>query len=159
MATAVTFNTLTDVKKAQRMLFIGDSGSEMPMAYATSAGLSFSADDIDVSNKADGGWATSMQGKKSAEISVDGLVAANSTMADEGTLFNAFKNGTTLKFKYAYVTIAESSDGTQTTVNIDTTKPMYTGSCVITSLDLTSDNGDVCKYSASIKAQGAVVKS
>lgn len=155
---ATTFQTLIDIKKAQRMLFIGASGSEKPMAYATSAGLSFSADDIDVSNKADGGWATSMQGKKSAEISVDGIVAVNSAMADEGTLFDAFKNGTSLSFKYVYVTITEGSDGKTTSVAEDTSKPYYTGSCVITSLELTSDNGDVCKYSASIKAQGAVTK-
>lgn len=56
-----------------------------------SASLSMTADDIDASNKASGGWGETYPGTKSTELSMDGIINTN----DEGyaALKDAFVKG------------------------------------------------------------------
>lgn len=156
----IKFNTSQEVEKLVYMLYVGtEQGAVKPIAYSTSAGLNFSKDEIDTSNKMDGGWSSSMGGKKKAEISADSFCApANTTGAHQTALYAAFVNDTPLYFKYVAVNVEEDADGLGTTVTEDLTKPYYTGRLKINSLNLTSDNGDVAKYSASAGSQGAVVQ-
>lgn len=160
-ATALTadFNSVDEVKKSIRMFFVGTtSGVEKPIAYSTSAGLSFSKDDVDTANKMDGDWGTTLGGKKSAELSAESFSApSNTTGYGESDFYDAWNNDTPLYFKYVYVTVTEKAEG-GTTVTEDLTKPYYTGRVKISSMELTSDNGDVCKYSVSGTSQGAVTK-
>lgn len=155
----IAFDSVSQVQKSIRMLYVGTTeNAEKPIAYSTSASLSFSKDDVDTANKMDGTWGTSLGGKMSAEISADAFCApSNTTGAGESDFFEAFIADTPLYFKYVYVNVTESASG-GTTVEEDTTKPYYKGRLKVSSLELTSDNGDVCKYSASATSQGAVTK-
>lgn len=61
MARTGTFDSLEDILSKRRMLFVSATAitstnitTLAPIAYSTSAGLSLSADDIDVSNLTDG---------------------------------------------------------------------------------------------------------
>lgn len=156
-----SFNSIQNLSNVQRMLFVSTSAvptaATDAIAYSTSASISFSKDDIDISNKTDGNWAKSRAGKKSAELSVDALCAKSGVGKGETDLFAAWKAGTSLYFKYAYITVTEQADGS-TNIAIDTTRPAYTGVLLVSSLDLSSDNGDVCKYSCSANSQGKVTR-
>lgn len=159
---ATKFNSVENISPAQRMLFVSTSAVPVSasdaIAYTTAAGISFSADDIDISNKMDGNWGRTKKGKKTAELSVDALCAKKSAQyKGETELFDAWKAGTALYFRYSFITVTENADGS-TDVNLDTTKPSYTGRLLISSLDLTSENGDVCKYSTSANSQGKVTR-
>ena len=153
-----TYNTSEDVKKSMRMLFLCEtaSGTYQPIAYSTSDGLSFSKDNIDTSNKMDGDWASNLGGVKSAELSNEAFCAYKDGITGEVALFTAFNEDKALFFKYAYANVTYDEDGLATEIEIDNTKVMYTGMMKISSLELTSDNGDVCKYSVSGASQGAV---
>ena len=155
-----TYNTPNDIKKSMRILFLCETktGTYNPIAYSTSDGLSFSKDDIDTSNKMDGSWASTLGGKMSAELSNEAFCAYKDGITGEVELYNAFINDTPLYFKYAYANVTYGEDGLSTEVVIDETKVMYTGMMKISSLELTSDNGDVCKYSVSGSSQGAVTQ-
>lgn len=156
----IKFDSVAQVQKSIRMLFVGkEAGAEKPIAYSTSANLSFSKDTVDTANKMDGQWGTTLGGKMSAEISADAFCApSNTTGAGETEFYDAFVADEPLFFKYCYVNVTECEEG-GTEVEIDESKPMYTGRLKVNSLDLTSDNGDVCKYSASATSQGAVKQS
>lgn len=160
MARTGTFDSLEDILSKRRMLFVSATAitstnitTLAPIAYSTSAGLSLSADDIDVSNLTDGSWQTHLQGKKQGELSVESLV---SNVDDEGTLWNAWEQDSDLYFWYGYVTITEDAAGVGTSVTADKTLPYYCGKLKITSLDDSSDNGDVPKFSMSASTQGEV---
>lgn len=157
---ALKFSTPEEVKNLSYMLFVGTAAaSVIPIAYSTSASLNFSKDTIDTSNKMDAGWSSDLGGKKKAEISADAFCApSNSTGMHQTALYEAFVADTPLYFKYCAVTVTEDEDGMGTTVAEDLTKPYYTGRLKIASLNLTSDNGDVAKYSASANSQGAVTQ-
>jgi len=152
-----TFITLNDISKKQRMLFLADSMSSLfnPIAYATSANLSFSADDVDVSNKMDGGWATSMQGKKSAEVSVDALCTYKTGLTSETELQSGWSSDKLYAFLYIMCSVEEQSDGS-TKLKYDTSRPYYRGYMKLGSLELTSDNGDIAKFSVNGKSQGDI---
>ena len=98
--------------------------------------LSMEADTIDISNKNDFGWASTIGGPKSWTVSCDGQFIA----ADEGqaALMDAFVAGTDVK--------VEMKNSTNTVY--------FSGTAAITSIEVDAQFDDVCSMSMELQGIG-----
>ena len=142
----------TDIFRGQLFIFI----EENPIAYGKDATLNITTDEIDVSNKMmSGGWKGSLPGNKSFSVTSESLM----TNAQGQVSFNALLNHQ-IKDKTLTFVIGEAkvTDPTPTggEFEIDKSKPFYTGTIMITSLDVKSTDGDIATCSASFTGVGAL---
>ena len=100
--------------------------------------LSVEADTIDVSNKNDFGWASTIGGAKSWTVSCDGQFIAED--AGQKKLMDAFVNGTTLDIEMK---------NTGETV-------YFAGKAQITSIEIDAQFDDVCTLSMELAGIGAL---
>ena len=100
--------------------------------------LTMEADTIDVSNKNDFGWASTIGGAKSWSVSCDGQFIAD----DEGqqALFDAFVAGTDVQ-----VEMKNAAEGIY-----------FAGKAAITSLEVDAQFDDVCTLSMELQGIGAL---
>ena len=154
MATPVKLDSSADIYTGVLALFIGDN----ILAFEKSSKLSLSADEIDISNKTMGDWAGSLPGKKSFTISSDALTTSKTGAYSVEQLFDAFNSKTPIEFSLAKPksTDADNFGGTFTP---DTTQTSYSGKVIITSLEITSETGNIVTCSASFKGFGALTKT
>lgn len=100
--------------------------------------LSMEADTIDISNKNDFGWASTIGGAKSWSVSCDGQFIAND--AGQKALMDAFVAGTNLSIEM------KNSDNSI----------YYAGTAAITSLEIDAQFDDVCTLSMELQGIGAL---
>lgn len=149
---AIKHDANTDIVRGQLFLFIG----ELPVAFASSASLNISTEEVDVSNKMMGDWAASLPGKKSFTLSSSSLLTRATGQMSFDTLLQKQIAGETMTFFFGGATVGnETNTGGEFTK--DTTEVNYTGTVMITSLDLKSDNGQIASVDASFKGIGALV--
>lgn len=154
MALPVKHDSNTDIFRGQLFLFVNDE----PIAFASSASLDISTDEVDVSNKMMGDWAASLPGNKSFTLASESLLSNVSGQMSFTTLLDKQINSETLNFFLGEVTKTDATNlGGK--FEKDLTKPSYTGVAMITSLSLTSDNGSIATCSVSLKGVGALVKT
>lgn len=141
-----------DIFRGQLFLFLDDQ----PVAYAKSAGLSVSSSETDISNKMLEAWDAALYGKLSFTISSDSLYTQKAGQLSYDTLLDKLIERKTLSFFLGQVI---KTEGTNTGGKFakDLTKKNYTGTVMITSLDLTSDDGEIATCSTSLKGVGALV--
>lgn len=141
----------TDLIRGELFLFIG----ELPIAFASSCGLDISTEELDISNKMCGDWSASLPGKKSFTISCDSLLTRKEGTMSFDTLLKKQIAGETLDFYFgaAKVTYPANTGGE---FALDTTQVNYSGTIMITSLSLKSENGQIASCSASFKGVGAL---
>jgi hypothetical protein len=143
-----------DIFRGQLFIFAGED----PIAYGTSAAISIQAEEIDVSNKMmSSGWKGSLPGQKSFTVTSESLLTRKTGQYSFDTLFEKLSDGTTLEFFMGEAKVTE-----QTNVGgkfeLDKAKKYYTGTVMITSLDITSEvSGDTVSCSASFTGVGALV--
>lgn len=141
----------SDIFTGKLWLFIGDN----PVAFEKSCKLTLSTDEIDISNKSMGDWAGSMAGKKSFTITSDSLTTYTTGLTSVSTLMAAQINSTVLTFKLAVAT-ASDADAFGGTFTPDTENESYTGKCIITSLEVTGEAGQIATCAATFKGIGAL---
>lgn len=134
------------------------SGSTL--ACATSCSVQISSDSIDVSCKDTAGFNASLPGKISWTINSDNLFV----IGDYTKLVDAMINKTVLDVVFSTVsnfTAATTPDADGHVVPAGGWTPsndLYEGKCVVTSIDLTADNGAVATYSVTLEGKGALAK-
>lgn len=140
-----------DIYRGELMLFV----SEDPIAFASSAGLDISTEELDISNKMMGDWAGSLAGKKSFTVSSESLLTRKEGAMSFDKLLEKQIAGEPLDFFFGSAK-AEDKDNFGGTFSKDTAQKNYTGKVIITSLSLKSDNGQIVSCSASFKGVGAL---
>lgn len=143
-----------DIVRGQLFLFLGG----LPIAFASSCGLDVSVEEVDVSNKMCGSWSAALPGKKSYTLSSESLLTRLKGSMSFDTLLEKLITDETLEFFFGEATTTEESN-TGGKFESDPTKKHYTGTVMITSLSLKSDNGQIASSSASFKGVGALVPS
>jgi predicted secreted protein len=120
-------------------------GSEFILAHSTSCTLSINVDTIDVSSKESGGKLDVLGGLKSFELSADGLMefAATSTTKPQ-SLNQLMQAGTAVTFTFALDTLAGYK---------------YTGSALVTSIEITGGTEDASTYSVSMSGTGELLQT
>ena len=100
--------------------------------------LTIEADTIDVSNKNDFGWSSTIGGAKSWSVSCDGQFIADD--AGQQSLFDAFVAGTNVQVK----------------MKNSTESVYFAGTASITSLEVDAQYDDVCTLSMELQGLGAL---
>lgn len=119
------------------------------LGASKSHSISYAATTIDTSNKEDGIWEDSEPGRLSYSIKADALVAyatgTTSGQTNFDTLYTKFENRETV----SVISKRNTVDGSG----------VYTGTCMIETLDLTANHGEMATFSISLKGKGEMVKS
>lgn len=148
---AVKHDASTDLVRGELQLFIGDT----PIAFSSSCSLDISVEEIDISNKMCGSWAASLPGKKSFTLSCEALLTRLTGAMSYDTLLEKISSDEVLEFFFGEATVTNRTN-TGGEFAKDPTKKNYTGKCMITSLSLKSDNGQIASCSASFKGVGSL---
>ena len=121
------------------LVYAGTSGgSKQAIGGQKGCTLTMEADTIDVSNKNDYGWASTIGGAKSWSVSCDGQFVADD--AGQQALFDAFVAGTEVDIEMKNT--AESV--------------YFAGKAAITSLEVDAQFDDVCTLSMELQGIGAL---
>mgnify|MGYP000014730505 FL=1 len=156
---ATKLDSSKDIYRGELFVFAkpDDSGESdvLPLAFATTATLEITTEEVDISNKMMGGWAGSLPGKKSYTVSSEALVTRKEGALSYDTLLKAQIDGKVLDFFFGEAAVADQ-DNNGGTFTPDKTKKNYTGRIMITSQSLTSEAGQIAKLSVSFKGIGAL---
>lgn len=140
-----------DIFRGELFVFLG----ELPLAFATTATLEVTTEEIDISNKMMGDWAGSLPGKKSYTLSSEALITRKEGAMSYDTLLKSQIEGKVLDFYFGSATAADK-DNFGGTFTPDKSQMNYTGKVMITSQSVTSENGQIAKLSVSFKGIGAL---
>jgi len=118
-------------------------GSEFKLLHATSCTISMASDTIDITDKDSSGFLTQLQGQRSHTLQADGLMDFTSagTTTDPDEIFTQMMNRTTVSFTFQ----KDPAEGIT-----------YTGSGIITSLEISGGVEDAPVYSVSLQGTGAL---
>jgi predicted secreted protein len=143
----------TDIFRGQLFIFVGNN----PIAYGKDATMNVTTEEIDISNKMmSGGWKGSLPGKKSFSITSESLMTHATGQESFDSLLNKQINDETFPFVIGEAKVTEQTP-TGGKFELDRTKPYYSGTVMITSLDVKSTDGDIATCSASFTGIGALV--
>lgn len=147
----VKLDSRQDVYRGELFVFVGDQ----PIAFASTATLEVTTEEIDISNKMMGDWSGSLPGKKSYTVSSESLITRKEGAMSYDTLLAKQIAGETLSFFFGEATAADK-DNFGGTFTQDKTKMNYTGEVMITSMSVTSEAGQIAKCSSSFKGIGGL---
>lgn len=118
------------------LIYVTVSGQQKAIGGQKGCTLTMEADTIDISNKNDYGWASTIGGPKSWSVSCDGQFIAD----DEGqaALMDAFVDGTNVE--------VEMKNSTDTVY--------FSGTAAITSIEVDAQFDDVCSMSMELSGIG-----
>lgn len=140
-----------DIYRGEFFVFVGDQ----PIAFASSATLEVTTEEIDISNKMMGDWSGSLPGKKSYTVSSESLVTRKEGAMSYDTLLAKQIAGETLSFYFGEAKSADK-DNFGGTFDKDATKKSYTGEVMITNISISSEAGQIAKCSSSFKGIGGL---
>lgn len=150
----VKHDSNTDIFRGQLFIFVGDN----PIAYGKDATMNITTEEIDISNKMmSGGWKGSLPGKKSFAITSESLLTQKQGQESFDSLLDKQINDETFTFFMGEAKVTNQTP-TGGEFVLDKTKPFYTGTIMITSLDVKSTDGDISSCSSSFTGVGALVK-
>ena len=129
---------MTVTKGLDILIYAGTGGSKQAIGGQKGCTLTMEADTIDISNKNDFGWASTIAGAKSWSVACDGQFIAD----DQGqqALFDAFVAGTDVQ--------VEMKNTAETVY--------FAGKAAITSLEVDAQFDDVCTLSMELQGIGAL---
>lgn len=151
MTTPVKHDANTDIVRGQFFLFVAD----LPVAFASSATIEVTTEEIDVSNKMMGDWTAALPGKKGYTVSSESLLTRLEGSMSFDALLKKQIAGETLPFAFGEAVVTEQTN-TGGKFSLDNTKISHRGTVMITSLSLKSDNGQIASCSAQFKGIGAL---
>lgn len=150
----VKHDSNADIFRGQLFIFVGDN----PIAYGKDATMNITTEEIDISNKMmSGGWKGSLPGKKSFSITSESLLTQKQGQESFDSLLDKQINDETFTFFMGEAKVTNQTP-TGGEFVLDKTKPFYTGTIMITSLDLKSTDGDIASCSSSFTGVGALAK-
>lgn len=150
----VKHDSNTDIFRGQLFIFVGEN----PIAYGKDATMNITTEEIDISNKMmSGGWKGSLPGKKSFAITSESLLTQKQGQESFDSLLDKQINDETFTFFMGEAKVTNQTP-TGGEFVLDKTKPFYTGTIMITSLDVKSTDGDIASCSSSFTGVGALVK-
>lgn len=156
MSNLIKHDSNTDIFRGQ--LFIFTSEDQLPMAYGKDATLNITTEEIDVSNKMmSGGWKGALPGKKSFSVTSESLLTQKDGQESFGSLLSKQIKDETFPFVIGEAKVTEQTP-TGGKFELDKTKPYYSGTVMIASLDVKSTDGDIATCSASFTGIGALVE-
>lgn len=147
----IKLDSRTDIYRGELFVFVGDQ----PIAFASTATLEVTTEEIDISNKMMGDWAGSLPGKKSYTVSSESLITRKEGAMSYDTLLAKQIASETLTFFFGSAK-AEDKDNFGGAFEKDTDQMNYTGEVMITSLSVTSEAGQIAKCSSSFKGIGGL---
>ena len=149
------------------MVFAKVDGKYQSIAYATSHSLSVTRETVDSSTKDNGNgqWSTAEKGIASWEMSTSNLMASKSENGlSFNTLFDEFLKGTEVELIFSLQTNIDKYDSSdtefvapQTGWTPDETN-CYKGKAIITSLNVTAENGQKANYEATFTGCSQLLK-
>lgn len=120
-------------------------------AFGTSLSLDLQQDSIDTTSKFGGKWKASIPGKLSFTINSENLLTRVTGDTTFATLMASMVAQSAVAFTFSTV-----SGGTYTIGSITSGVTYFSGSAMINSLNLKSDNGDIAKFSISMTGVDAL---
>lgn len=148
---ATKLDSRQDIYRGQLMLF-ADSN---PLAFATTATMEVTTEEVDISNKMMGNWSGYLPGRKSYTISSEALITYKEGALSYATLLDKQINDQTLPFQFGEGKAADA-DNFGGTFELDTTKDNFSGEVMITSLSLTSEQGNIARVTTSLRGIGGL---
>lgn len=158
----------------QLQVFFGSGNTLEVIAASTSCSININADTIDVSTKDSGRFGSNIAGKVSWDISADALFMVSDsgdTRYSYEKLLDSLISGEPLDVSWATVsnfdTANSASDNNSDEYgNVFTpsrkqtsAKDLYSGKAVVTSLQLSADNGSLSTYSVTFAGKGKISKT
>lgn len=157
----------------QLQIFFGSGETAVVIACATSCSVNVDADSIDVSCKDTGRFGATIPGKISWSITSDALFlipASGDTRMSYDKLMDKMISGEAIDVSWATVSNFDTQNSANATADADghvfnaTTKQtsagdLYSGKAVVTSLQLTADNGALSTYSVTLSGKGKISKT
>ncbi|MZQ50429.1 MAG: hypothetical protein GT598_15635 [Bacteroidales bacterium] len=132
------------------MVFVGTGVTKTPIAFSTSAKLNVSMKTRDISSKDSGDWTEKAAGKFDWNASTDGLSSfgATGTTHSVEDLYSCMmaKNPVNLAFG--------TRCGTSPSWSLNTLKKYFSGSALITSMDMTANDDETATYSVTFEGNG-----
>lgn len=147
----VKLDSRKDIYRGQLFVFAGGQ----PVAFASTATLEVTTEEVDISNKWMGDWSGSLPGKKSYTASTESLLTYKEGAMGYSALLSKQIAGETLEFKFGSAKAADQ-DNFGGTMELDATQISYEGEVMITSLSITSETGQIAKCSTSFKGIGGL---
>ena len=102
-----------------------------------------------------GGWQGNLPGRKSYTISSEALITYKEGAMSYGTLIDKQIADETIPFQFAEG-VAEDADNFGGTFEPDPAKDSFSGEAMITSLNLTSEQGNIARVSISLTGIGGL---
>lgn len=135
------------------MLFVGSGTTKQPLAFSQSAKLSVNMTSREISSKDSGNWTDKAAGKYDWNASTDGLLNFSITGATTGIdqVYNLFIAGLPINLVFAQKT------GTTPFHTVDATKKNFSGTALITSIDMNAGEVDSATYTISLEGSGALI--
>lgn len=137
------------------ILFTHSGATVQPLAFSTSAKLSISNKTRDISSKDSGEWTEKQAGKFDWNVSSDALLNFSSTGTTQSMdeVYSYFTNKKLMNISFA------SKTGTSPSWTVDASKKKFTGTAIITSIDINAGDGETATYSISMEGSGALTLS
>ena len=149
----MAFNQKTDLTKGEALLlYISEdtegAGSYQPIAYASSHSLSINGDTIDTSSKMSGAWKEFFIGQLNWQVTSESLVSKAAGHMSFKSLKALMTAREPILIKIGSPT-ASSED-----FELDSASEVASGSAIITSLEQTAANGELCTSSITLQGTG-----
>ena len=151
----MAFNQKTDLIKGEALLLyigetVGQSTTYKPIAYASTHTLSINGDTIDTSSKMGGAWKEFLVGQLNWQVTSESLISRTSGHMSYGSLKTIMARREAFLIKIGSP-LASSAD-----FELDTSKETASGLAIITSLEQTATNGELCTSSITLQGTGAL---
>ncbi|MCH3994859.1 MAG: hypothetical protein LKE54_07400 [Prevotella sp.] len=136
---SITYDSNKDLLTGQMILLLNG----LVVAFAKSAKITFTTATVDTTNKFDGDFGSAIAGKRSYTVETESLLTEKTEAESYHALMKAIIAGTPLPFVFGTMSYTKNADGTISDPVIDTSHPSYKGNVILTSLEITSEAGNV----------------
>jgi hypothetical protein len=150
----VNYNSNQDLDLDGKMMI---SVGGIPIAFATTAKMTITTDMVDTTNMMSGDWKDEIPGVKSFTLSSEALITRKTDTVSADSLVDSQLADSLLTFQFGeFKRTGDETAGYA--YALDTTKPSYTGSMRISSMELNGENSKLKKYSMSANGCGPLTK-
>lgn len=157
----MAYNINTDGVKAEDLflyIYSGGTSSETPtvIAFGTSVELQTEQDTINASSKMSCRWNANMAGKCSYTITSDSLYTVKEGQYSFDQMMAAMIEGSALPWAIGQAQAETGATCNTRTFALDTSKPHYKGTGIITSLSLSAGTDEIASCSLTLTGSGEI---
>lgn len=146
---AGAYDSASDIMQGQMLIYVDNA----LFAFSTSTELAVNTNMVDTSNQLDGGWESSLPGKKGWTLNGQSFVTQNNSGTSADALLTKQINGQTVTVWFGKCTITDNAEG-----GVDVVKGAdgWTGKAHITGCTVTSEAGNLVKFQCNMQGTGAL---